>query len=262
MGTDLTGTNLTIDVGTLYAFLLVLARISGAFIFVPIPGIQAGPQIARAVLSASLTLALHSRWPAIDPDGVSFPLLMGWMLAEAAMGLAVGLAVAFLIEGFQMGAQIISLQAGYSFASTIDPTSGADSTVLIMIAQTTAGLLFFATGMDRQILRAFADSLTAHPPGHFAISVPMVTRMIQAGSSIFSTGLRLVLPLLALLLMVEISLALLTRLNSQLQLMQMSMPLKMLLSLTLLGWLLLIFPQVFAQSANRAMQLVNSLLAA
>ena len=262
MGTDLTGTNLTIDVGTLYAFLLVLARISGAFIFVPIPGIQAGPQIARAVLSASLTLALHSRWPVIDPDGVSFPLLMGWMLAEAAMGLAVGLAVAFLIEGFQMGAQIISLQAGYSFASTIDPTSGADSTVLIMIAQTTAGLLFFATGMDRQILRAFADSLTAHPPGHFAISVPMVTRMIQAGSSIFSTGLRLVLPLLALLLMVEISLALLTRLNSQLQLMQISMPLKMLLSLTLLGWLLLIFPQVFAQSANRAMQLVNSLLAA
>jgi flagellar biosynthetic protein FliR len=262
MGTDLTGTNLTIDVGTLYAFLLVLARISGAFIFVPIPGIQAGPQIARAVLSASLTLALHSRWPVIDPDGVSFPLLMGWMLAEAAMGLAVGLAVAFLIEGFQMGAQIISLQAGYSFASTIDPTSGADSTVLIMIAQTTAGLLFFATGMDRQILRAFADSLTAHPPGHFAVSVPMVTRMIQAGSSIFSTGLRLVLPLLALLLMVEISLALLTRLNSQLQLMQISMPLKMLLSLTLLGWLLLIFPQVFAQSANRAMQLVNSLLAA
>ena len=262
MGTDLTGTNLTIDVGTLYAFLLVLARISGAFIFVPIPGIQAGPQIARAVLSASLTLALHSRWPVIDPDGVSFPLLMGWMLAEAAMGLAVGLAVAFLIEAFQMGAQIISLQAGYSFASTIDPTSGADSTVLIMIAQTTAGLLFFATGMDRQILRAFADSLTAHPPGHFALSVPIVTRMIQAGSSIFSTGLRLVLPLLALLLMVEISLALLTRLNSQLQLMQISMPLKMLLSLTLLGWLLLIFPQVFAQSANRAMQLVNSLLAA
>jgi flagellar biosynthetic protein FliR len=261
MGTDLTGTNLTIDVGTLYAFLLVLARISGAFIFVPIPGIQAGPQIARAVLSASLTLALHSRWPVIDPDGVSFPLLMGWMLAEAAMGLAVGLAVAFLIEAFQMGAQIISLQAGYSFASTIDPTSGADSTVLIMIAQTTAGLLFFATGMDRQILRAFADSLTAYPPGHFALSVPMVTRMIQAGSSIFSTGLRLVLPLLALLLMVEISLALLTRLNSQLQLMQISMPLKMLLSLTLLGWLLLIFPQVFAQSANRAMQLVNSLLA-
>ena len=126
MGTELTGLS-TIDAGTLYAFLLVLARISGAFIFVPIPGIQAGPEIARALLAVSLTLALAPRWPVIDAAGVNFPLLMGWILAEAGMGLAVGLAVAFLAEGFQMGAQIISLQAGYTFATTIDPTSGADS---------------------------------------------------------------------------------------------------------------------------------------
>jgi flagellar biosynthetic protein FliR len=256
------GTDLTFDVGTLYAFLLVLTRISGAFIFVPIPGIQAGPQIARALLAVSLTLVLAPRWPVIDPAGVDFGLMLGWLLSEAAMGLAVGLAVAFLTEGFQMGAQIISLQAGYTFASTVDPSSGADSSVLLMIAQTTAGLLFFATGMDRQILRAFADSLSSQPPGHFAVTMPMVTRMIQTGSSIFSTGLRLVLPLLALLLMVEISLALLARLNSQLQLMQLSFPIKMLLSLILLGWLLLVFPQVFAQSAGRAIQLIHSLLAA
>ncbi len=256
------GIDLTFDVGTLYAFLLVLARISGAFIFVPIPGIQAGPQIARAFLAVSLTLALAPRWPVIDPSRVNILLLAGWLLAEAGMGLAVGLAVAFLTEGFQMGAQIISLQAGYTFASTIDPTSGADSSVLLTIAQLAAGLLFFATGMDRQILRAFADSLSAHPPGHFAITTPMATRMIQAGSSVFTTGFRLVLPLLGLLLMVEISLALLARLNSQLQLMTLSFPIKMLLTLTLMGWLLLIFPQVFAQSASRAMQLVYSLLSA
>jgi flagellar biosynthesis protein FliR len=256
------GTDLTFDIGSLYAFLLVLARISGAFIFVPIPGIQAGPQIARGLLSVSLTFVLASRWPVIDPANVSFVLLLGWLLAEAGMGLAVGLAVAFMTEGFQMGAQIISLQAGYTFASTVDPTSGADSSVLLSIAQTVSGLLFFATGMDRQVLRAFADSLTAQPPGHFVVTAGMANRLIQAGSSIFVTGLRLVLPLLALLLMVEISLALLARLNSQLQLMALSFPIKMLLSLILLSWLLLIFPQVFAQSAGRALQLIASLLAA
>jgi flagellar biosynthetic protein FliR len=256
------GTELTFDVGTLYAFILVLARISGAFIFVPIPGIQAGPQVARAALAVSLTLVLIPRWPAIDPAGVNLPLMIGWLLIEAGMGLAVGLAVAFLMEGFQMGAQIISLQAGYTFASTVDPSSGADSSVLLTISQTAAGLLFFATGMDRQILRAFADSLSSQPPGHFSVSGPMVARMIQAGASIFSTGLRLVLPLLALLLMVEISLALLARLNSQLHLMQLAFPIKMLLTLILLGWLLLIFPQVMAQSATRTMQLIRSLLAA
>ena len=33
------GTELKLDLGTLYSFLLVLARISGAFVFVPLPGI-------------------------------------------------------------------------------------------------------------------------------------------------------------------------------------------------------------------------------
>jgi flagellar biosynthetic protein FliR len=188
-------------------------------------------------------------------------LMAGWLLAEAAMGIAVGLAVAFLTEGFQMGAQIISLQAGYTFATTIDPTSGADSAVLLTIAQLAAGLLFFATGLDRQVLLALAQSLSTQVPGHIELSQSMVNRLVQAGAAIFSTGFRLVLPLLSLLLMVEISLALLARLNSQLHILMLALPIKMLLALTLFGWLLFIFPRVFGQSTGQAMQLVRALLA-
>ncbi len=256
------GTELTLDAGTLYAFLLTLARVSGAFIFVPLPGIKAGPEAARAVLAVSVTLALASRWPAIDASAVNVMLLTGWILAEAAMGIAVGLVVTFLAEGFQMGAQIISLQAGYTFATTIDPTSGADSAVLLTVAQLMSGFLFFATGLDRQVLLAIAQSLSTQVPGHVAISPSMVDRLIQMGASIFVTGLRLVLPLLSLLLMVEISLALLGRLNSQLHLMMLARPIKMLLALALFAWLLLIFPKVFTQSAGPAMQLIRSLLTA
>jgi flagellar biosynthetic protein FliR len=254
------GTELTLNLGTLYAFLLVLARISGAFIYIPLPGIKAGPEVARAVFAVSLTLVLFPRWPAIDPTNVNIALLIGWMLAEAGMGLAVGLAVAFVTEGFQMGAQIISLQAGYSFATTIDPNSGADSGVLLSVAQLAAGLLFFATGLDRQILLIFAQSLSTRPPGHFIVTQSMANGLIQLGASIFTTGLRLVLPLMGLLLMVEISLALLARLNAQLHLMTLAFPIKMLLSLSLLGWLLLVFPKVFTQSSTQVLHWIRSVL--
>ncbi len=255
------GTELHLDIGTLYSFLLVLARVSGVLIFVPLPGIKSGPEAARVVFAFSMTFVLYPRWPVIDPSNVNIALLIGWILAEAGLGIAVGLAVAFLAEGFQMGAQIISLQAGYTFATTIDPTSGADSAVLLSIAQLTAGLLFFATGMDRQVLLAFSQSLSSHPPGHFAISPSMVNALIQMGASVFTTGLRLVLPLLGLLLMVELSLALLARLNSQLHVMMLAFPIKMLLSLALLAWLVLIFPKVFAHSSIQVLQLVRGLLA-
>jgi flagellar biosynthesis protein FliR len=260
MGTELAGTDLKLDAGTLYAFLLVLARFSGIFIFVPLPGIKAGPEAPRVVLSVGLTLALISRWPVVDATAVNVMLLTGWILGEAAMGIAVGLAVAFLAEGFQMGAQIVSLQAGYTFATTIDPTSGADSEVLLTLAQLATGLLFFAIGLDRQVLSAVAQSLASQAPGHLEISQSMVDRLIQAGASIFTSGFRLVLPLLSLLLMVEISMALLARLNSQLHLMLLSRPIKMLLTLALFAWLLLIFPKVFGQSAGQTIQLVRALL--
>ena len=58
--------NLSLSLGTLCAFLLVLARVSGAFVFVPLPGATAAPGVARAVLAVGLTLALNSRWPAVD----------------------------------------------------------------------------------------------------------------------------------------------------------------------------------------------------
>ncbi len=254
------GTDLKLEIGTLYAFLLVLARVSGVFVFVPLPGINAGPGIIRVALSTSITLALLPLWPVIPSAGLGFGTLVGWLLAEAGLGIGVGIAVAFLAEIFQMGTQIISLQAGYSFASTIDPASGADSSVLLSIAQTAAGLLFFASGLDRQILLAFAQSLRAHPPGQVVLSTSMLNQVVQAGSAMFSTGLRLVLPLLALLLIVDISLALLARLNSQLQLIALAFPIKMLVTLGLLAWLVLVFPQVLARAAGPVMNLVHHLL--
>jgi flagellar biosynthetic protein FliR len=254
------GTELKLDVGTLYAFLLVLARVSGVFIFVPLPGINAGPEMVRAALAGSITLALLPVWPVIHAADLTFGTLVGWLLAEAGLGIGVGIAVAFLAEIFQMGAQILSLQAGYSFASTIDPTSGADSSVMLAIAQTAAGLLFFATGLDHQVLLAFAQSLKVHPPGQVVLNTTMLNQVIQTGSAVFSTGLRLVLPLLALLLIVDVSLALLARLNSQLQLITLAFPIKMLLSLGLLVWLLLIFPKVFEQASGPILRLVRQLL--
>ena len=187
-------------------------------------------------------------------------VLVGQIASEAALGITIGVAVSFLSEMFQMGAQIISLQAGYTFASTIDPTSGADSSVLISIAETCAGLLFFGIGLDRQVIQAFAQSLATRPPGQFTLNLPVAHLMIQTGSLIFSTGLRLVLPVVALLIIVDIALALLARLNAQLQLMTLAFPIKMLLTLALFSWLILVFPQLYTQSSRQIMQLVRTLL--
>ena len=60
--------------------------------------------------------------------------------------------------------------------------------------------------------------------------------MIHLGSNLFSVGVRLALPVVALLVMVDVALALMGRLNAQLQLLSLAFPAKMLVALLVLAW--------------------------
>jgi flagellar biosynthetic protein FliR len=234
---------LVLSTSTLFGFLLTLTRVSGVFVFVPLPGLKTGFEMARVVLSFVLTMSLFPYWPQVQA-GSSMGLLAVWVLSEAALGIGIGLAVAFVTEAFGVAAQMMGLQAGYAYASTIDPTTQADSSVLVIFSQLAVGLLFFATGLDRQVLRIFAGSLTAVPAGSFLLTRGMVEHLLSMGANMFSTGIRLALPVVAVLTMVDISLALLGRINAQLQLLTVAFPIKMLLTLSILGWILLVMPTI------------------
>jgi len=234
--------NVSLSLGTLYGFALVLARISGALVFVPMPGMKSVADPARAAFALGFSVALMPLWPVVPPP-YGAARLAGWAVGEAAVGMSIGVAVALVMEGFTLGAQILGLQAGYAFASTIDPNTEADSGVLLVFAQLVSGMLFFALGLDREVLRLFA-------PGVYHLGPEAGLAMIRLGSSMFSVGARLALPLVALLVMVDVALALLGRINSQLQLLSLAFPAKMLTGLMVLSWLAVLFPRLMLQSAG------------
>ncbi len=250
---------LTFSLATLYSFLLVLARISAALIFVPIPGAKNTPDVPRIVFSVCVTIALIPSWPAPPDPNPGVGLLTGWLFSEAAFGLTVGLAVTFLSEAFVLAAQILGLQAGYSYASTIDPTNQTDIGVLQVMTQLMTGFLFFAFGLDRQIIRIFAHSLDVYPPGTFQINQPIVIAMQRLGANMFSTGLRLAMPIIALLMLFDLSLALLGRINAQLQLLSLAFPVKMLGALAALAGMATLLPAVFEKNAHQTFSMLTGL---
>jgi len=241
---------LVVSTATLLGFLATLARVAGVFVFVPLPGMNSGSDLARIMLSLSITVALFPYWPHVSAD-VTAGVLAVWMISEAALGIGIGLAVAFITEGLNVAAQVMGLQAGYAYASTIDPTTQADSTVLVIFSQLAGSLLFFAMGLDREVIRIFARSLEVVPPGSFVLSRGMAEQLLSMAGGMFSTGMRLALPVVAILLMVDISLALLGRVNAQLQLLTIAFPVKMMVGLAIFGWLLLLVP-VFLRSGGAA----------
>jgi flagellar biosynthetic protein FliR len=246
--------DLSFSIPTLLSFLLVLARVSGCFVFIPLPGVKNTPEVARAVISLTMTLALLPFWPVLKVDNPDIGQVVEWLFSEGAFGITLGLIVTFLTEAYLVGAQMLALQAGYSYASTIDPTNQSDSGVLQVIVQLMTGILFFTLGLDREILRILARSLQLWPPGAFMITESLARSIINLGSQMFSTGLRLALPIVALLLLVDLSLALLGRVNQHLQLISLAFPLKMLGALLALAGILTIFPAVYEKSAQQSLR--------
>ncbi len=145
-------------------FVLTLARIGGLFAFLPLPGWRTAPDLARMLVVLALTLSLTPLRTAMAPPSGAAALVL-WLLGEAAFGLFVGLIVSFVSEGLLLAIQAISLQAGYSFATTFDPNSQADSGVLQTFLTIGTNLLFFLTGLHHTAIRAFASSLEKWPGG-------------------------------------------------------------------------------------------------
>ena len=253
--------NPVIHASVLYGFLLVLSRILGIFVFLPLPGFKAGPDAAKITLSMALTFALYSRWPVIDPAPASVVQVAGWMLVESSIGLATGLAVAFVIEGLIMGAQAISTQAGFAYASTVDPEhrsrfhrahhDGAAH------RRACFSLPWAWTG---NCLRCSLAVWRHIPPGTLVVSRAAVEGLVMLGSGVFSTGIRLVLPLITLLFLIDLSMGLLGRLNSQLQLVALAFPAKMLVAVAGLSFLVLLVPKLFSQSASAAFTALGKFL--
>jgi flagellar biosynthesis protein FliR len=240
---------LTVPASTVLAFALVLIRLVGIFVLIPLPIKDAGPGAARIMFAIACTIALYPAWPQVDAAQTTLSTMLGWIVSETTLGLAIGLMVSFLAEAMTFGAQVLSQQAGYAYASIVDPLTQADSDVLPAAAQIMAGLLFFTTGLHRVLISVLASTLTTYPPGHFQLNQQLASAVIRLSANTFSFGLRLALPIIGLLLMTDIALALLGRLNAQIHLAMQAFPVKMMLNLTALAAVFAAAPMLYQSFA-------------
>lgn len=249
-----------LDGAILLGFGCALTRIAAIFTFIPIPGARTGFDTARLLFILSLTLAMRGQWPQVEAKS---PLIL-WMalilLRELALGLVLGFAIACLAEAVAMGFQILGLQAGYTFASTVDPTTQADSNILQVFGQLASGLLFFALGLHHDILRALAASLQTIPPGGFIAGESSLQLVVNLGRDLFIVGIRLALPVLVASVMLDITLALMGRINAQLQLLTIMFPVKMLATLGLLAAITSILPLLYGQFSRKVLLEVRGLI--
>ena len=213
-------------------------RLAAMLVYLPLPGWKTLPAAARVLFALALAAVL---WIAAPPEAL-LPVEAGPMLpvlgADLLTGVAIGLIVLLVSEAFSFCGQVISVQAGFSYASTIDPFSETDSGLLPSLFSLATSLLLFYSPLYAELVRALAAS--AYRPPHPAVGrAPEFLRILTGFSAhCLQVGLKLALPVIALLFLSDLCIGLFGRLQPQLQLLTVSFSLKLMAAMAAVAALL------------------------
>jgi flagellar biosynthesis protein FliR len=191
-------------------FGLELTRVTGLIIVMPLPW-ESAPKRVKAALVIMLSLLAHGATP---PPVGAFVGPLGAMLCvvgEFFAGAAMGFVVRLLVAVAETTGGIIAPIIGFGAAQVFDPGTGEQDSVLTRVFRLMAMLLFVTLGVHRVVISALLHSFGAVPVGSITHPEASAEIMLQLTAGVLESGLRLALPVVAVLTMSQLALAFVSR---------------------------------------------------
>jgi flagellar biosynthetic protein FliR len=174
--------------------------------------------------------------PTLPPSGLvvgSWPGMMA-LLQQMLIGIALGFTVRIIFAAVDLAGELIGLQMGLGFAMFYDPDNSAQSPVISEFLGLLATLIFLSINGHLMLLAVLGNSFEWWPVGVELFPANGWLAIARWGSTLFSAGLMLALPLIAALLVVNIALAVLTRAAPALNLFAIGFPVTLIAGFTML----------------------------
>ena len=217
-----------LDTFALFRLGSVAIRLGAMLVFLPLPGFRNLPPAARVLLSLSLAIVLAAASPESLPSSGAHEDLLMRLLADLFTGVSISLVATLVVESMMFGGQIIAVTAGFSYASMIDPFSDSDSGILPSLMSLTANLLLFHSPLYAGLIRALLAGMS-RAPDQVSVHGPEATRiLLRFSTHCLETGIKLALPVIALVFLADLCIGLFGRLQPQIQFLSISFSLKLL----------------------------------
>jgi len=233
------------DFGPMARFGLLLVRPAMLVATAPTFGGAFAPAQARIGLSVLLSITLLPLVTVPDVNGSL--VVVGLVLRELAIGLALSLAVQALLTGAELAGQLSGYQLGLSYGAMVDPQSGVRNNLLAGLYGNLALLTFFLTDGHHTLIRTLASSYAMLPIGAGGVDASLVRGVIDMLALIFVLGLRLAMPVMVVLLLVELAMGVISRAAPAINLMAVGMPLRLVVGLLVIAMAIPAAPRVIAR---------------
>jgi len=200
-----------------------LTRVLALVATAPVLSHRAIPVRAKVGISLAVALAIAPVVESPPLTGLMEGPGMAALLHNLLVGISLGFAVRLVFVGIELAGQLIGLQIGLSFAGYFNPDLGSSENVVSSFTSMMALLMFLAIDGHLMLIYALTESFRLFPYGSALPVDPMA--MVHAAADIFAIALSISLPILAVMLLVNIVLGLMTRVAPQLNLFAIGFPL-------------------------------------
>ncbi len=207
-------------------FMLIFSRLSAIVISLPIISYPIISQKIRTLLAFVLTMIL---FPMVDFSTLELDTLSGLGLAlgrEIMIGLFIGFGARIIFESFTMAGSFVGRQIGIGIANVMDPTSRQQIPVISQFWALLMVTYFLVADGHYLLISTLFKNFTIIPLAGGVFTPALGERIIVSGSRAFMLALKLALPAMAFLLLVDTAIAFIARVMPQMNIFWVSLPLK------------------------------------
>ncbi|GAB2518098.1 flagellar biosynthetic protein FliR [Paramicrobacterium agarici] len=247
---------LAINFGWLEATMLAAVRITAFLVIAPPFSYGAIPTRIKAMLGVGLSLAVGAS-VSVGYEPLSTGQFFGSLVLQLVTGALLGFLVLVCFSAVTAAGNLIDVFGGFQLAQAFDPQSMVNGAQFTRLFQMTALALLFASGAYQIIFAGLIGSFRAVPvDGIFAISAP-AEMLVDAVSQMFLSAVQIAGPLVIVLFLADAGLGLITRVAPALNAFAMGFPLKIILTLFLVGTVYLVLPGVVNALTDSALNLMT-----
>jgi len=233
----------------LVTLLLVSTRILAWMTMAPPVATGGAPRTAKVILSIGLGLAIVPRAMAHAPAAEFLPMVAS-LLEQVLIGAGLGMLTRVLFAAVESAGAFIDMFGGFTAAAAYDPLSSASTSIFGKFYGILATTLIFATNAHLMIFGGFLRTFDALPLDAAMSLARLDHALINSVTTMFVDALQIAGPLIVVLFISDMALGVLNRIAPQLNAFSMSFPIKIGLTLLLVGLGFTLLPGVVVQLAH------------
>jgi len=192
---------------------------------------RAVPMRARIGLAFLIALAAQPTLSGQPVIGINSPEALGAVVQQVGVGLCIGFAVRLVFAAVELAGELVGLQMGLNFAAFFDPASNAQVSAVSRFLGTMSMLLFIVINGHLMVIMAVIRSFDAFPvDGNFLQTLSRL-QLHQMGSDLFASALWIALPMIGLLLFVNLTLGIISRVAPQMNIYAIGFPITLVMGL-------------------------------